>query len=133
MKMKPSTCLSYGRKPRRTVSSLLAMLTVSVIALADGTAPDAPGGGGNTPSERASKLVVHFFGSSTCGECHSIREEILKPLSRKHPQTLDVRVHDIDDEEGYVLLDALEHAMPRTGFHSPPERRFYQDLAKIRR
>lgn len=56
------------------------------------------------------KLIIHFFGSSTCGECHQIRTEILKPLSIQYADVLDIRIHDIDDEKGYQLLDAMEKA-----------------------
>ena len=56
------------------------------------------------------KLIIHFFGSATCGECHQIRTELLKPLSEKHAEILDIRIHDIDDEQGYQMLDALEKA-----------------------
>ena len=73
--------------------------------------PSTPAIPENQKSEKqADKLVVHFFGSSTCGECHSIRTEILKPLAEKYVDKLEVKVHDIDSDEGLKILDALEKA-----------------------
>ncbi|MBN1602634.1 MAG: hypothetical protein JW915_13580 [Chitinispirillaceae bacterium] len=54
------------------------------------------------------ELIVHFFGSPTCGECIQIRNDILNPLSKKYPENLKVQIHDIDTEEGFQLLIDLE-------------------------
>lgn len=71
--------------------------------------PSTPAIPENQKSEKqVEKLVVHFFGSSTCGECHSIRTEILNPLAEKYVDKLEVKVHDIDSDEGLKVLDALE-------------------------
>ena len=56
------------------------------------------------------KLVIHFFGGPTCGECYQIRTKILETLSEQYADILEVRIHDIDDEDGYKLLDAMEKA-----------------------
>lgn len=54
------------------------------------------------------KLTVHFFGSSTCGECAEIRTTLLMPLAREYKDLLDVRIHDIDSDDGFRLLVAME-------------------------
>lgn len=53
-------------------------------------------------------LVVHFFGSSTCGECLEIKQAILFPLSQQYPGQLKVKTYDIDKEEGFSLLIHME-------------------------
>ncbi|MBD3317842.1 MAG: hypothetical protein GF344_18820 [Chitinivibrionales bacterium] len=54
------------------------------------------------------KLVVHFFGSSTCGECLEIKEGLLKPLAEEYPSRLHIRTHDIDTDAGFRLLIKME-------------------------
>jgi len=59
-------------------------------------------------ADTGSKMVVHFFGSKTCGECLTIRKELLEPLEDRHPGRLDVRVHNIDEEKGFQMLLRME-------------------------
>ncbi len=95
-----------GLKKRLTYfSSIILASLAGDISLA-APVDDAP----HITYEDPRKLVIHFFGSSTCGECHHIRTEILKPLSDNNADILDVRIHDIDDEDGFQLLDAMEKA-----------------------
>lgn len=54
------------------------------------------------------KLVVRFFGSSTCGECLEIREELLKPLATAYPAAIEFKNYNIDTDEGLKLLIKLE-------------------------
>ncbi len=72
---------------------------VAVAVLSFGRAtPDA---------DTAEQLVLHFFGSPTCGECLEIKEEILFPATRAHPE-IDLRIHDIDTDSGFNRLMAME-------------------------
>jgi cytochrome c biogenesis protein CcdA len=64
--------------------------------------------GALSAAESTDRLVVHFFGSSTCGECMEIKEEVLKPLAREHSQRLELKLHDTDTKEGFDLLVAME-------------------------
>ncbi|MBD3322573.1 MAG: hypothetical protein GF350_15840 [Chitinivibrionales bacterium] len=54
-----------------------------------------------------SLLTIHFFGSSTCGECMEIKQNLLFPLKDKHPE-LQLRTHEIDTDEGFELLIKME-------------------------
>ncbi|MBD3391418.1 MAG: hypothetical protein GF410_05295 [Chitinivibrionales bacterium] len=54
------------------------------------------------------KLVVRYFGSSTCGECLEVKRVLLKPLARQYPGQIELATHDIDTDEGLALLLKLE-------------------------
>ena len=54
------------------------------------------------------KLVLTFFGTPTCGECIEIKEEVLYPLGRAHPDAIELRIYDIDTREGIELLLQME-------------------------
>lgn len=54
------------------------------------------------------KMTVHYFGSQTYGQCLAIRKELLESLSEKHPDTLDVIVYDINQEQDFALLMKME-------------------------
>ena len=54
------------------------------------------------------KLIIHFFGSSTCGECLTIKQSILYPARDAHRGTIDLRIHDIDTDSGFNLMMSLE-------------------------
>ncbi|MFW5784782.1 MAG: cytochrome c biogenesis CcdA family protein [Chitinispirillaceae bacterium] len=56
------------------------------------------------------KLTLHFFGSSTCGECMEIKEEVLFPLQKKNESKIDLQIHDIDTEKGFDLLLQMEES-----------------------
>jgi thiol-disulfide isomerase/thioredoxin len=58
--------------------------------------------------ETQPKLVLHFFGSSTCGECEEIKAEVLSSLQNQYPDQLEIRMHDVDTREGFQLLVRLE-------------------------
>lgn len=68
------------------------------------------------------KLVIHFFGSSTCGECAEIKEAILKPFARQHPEKVDLRLHDTDESDKFDLMVKLEEAY---GVTSPSPQELY--------
>ncbi|MBN1309518.1 MAG: hypothetical protein JXA18_16480 [Chitinispirillaceae bacterium] len=55
------------------------------------------------------RLVIDFFGTSTCGECMQIKQEILFPMQKKQHE-IDLRIHDIDTDSGYSLLLSMEEA-----------------------
>lgn len=57
---------------------------------------------------RADQLTLHFFGSSTCGECHELKAELLKPLLQKHSDSLMIHFHDIDSDSGLAKLLSYE-------------------------
>lgn len=59
------------------------------------------------PASAEEKLVLHFFGSPTCGECLEIKHEILFPAAREHSE-IELRVHDIDTDSGFNKLLAME-------------------------
>jgi hypothetical protein len=56
----------------------------------------------------ASKLVLTFFGSPTCGECLEIKEKLLKPLEARHKDSLQIRYRNIEDDRDFKLLTAME-------------------------
>lgn len=59
-------------------------------------------------SDSNKKLVVHFFGSETCGECLTVRTKLLKPLIETFPDRLNVKIHDIEKENDFQLLVKME-------------------------
>ncbi|MFW6106931.1 MAG: rhodanese-like domain-containing protein [bacterium] len=61
-----------------------------------------------TEKRKTDKLVVHFFGASTCGKCLKIERNVLKPLAAEHGDNLDIRFHDINEEKGFRLLLAMK-------------------------
>jgi cytochrome c biogenesis protein CcdA len=58
--------------------------------------------------KQESKLVVHFFGSATCGECNQIKADLLKPLVSENKQNFDYSFHDIETDSGLTTLLAFE-------------------------
>lgn len=68
----------------------------------------------NTPQENTDidtgkeQLTLYFFGSSTCGECHELKTEILSPLQSKHADSLKIHFYDIDSDTGLTKLLAFE-------------------------
>jgi cytochrome c biogenesis protein CcdA len=76
-------------------------------------------------TEKASKLEVRFFGSSTCGECMKIKDELLKPLAEKNPDKMDLKIYDIETAADFQLMVKLEEK-----FHvkaSAPQELFLPD------
>jgi cytochrome c biogenesis protein CcdA len=71
-------------------------------------------------SEPPSKCILYFFGSSTCGECAEIKTTLLKPLAKKYPDKLDLRILDIDSDSGFQRVVAMEE-MYRVKASSPQE------------
>ena len=55
------------------------------------------------------KLVLFFYGSSTCGECQEIREKLLEPLQESRADSLKVVFKDIENETDVKLLTIMEH------------------------
>jgi thiol:disulfide interchange protein len=62
----------------------------------------------SSSEEQNSKLIVHFFGSATCGECNKIKEELLKPLVSQNQQKFDYKFHDIETDSGLNVLLSFE-------------------------
>ncbi|MBN1759285.1 MAG: hypothetical protein JW863_13245 [Chitinispirillaceae bacterium] len=60
-------------------------------------------------SDNENKLVVHFFGSETCGECLTVRKTLLEPLAAKYTGKLDVCIHDIENEHAFQFLVQMEN------------------------
>ncbi|MBN1759256.1 MAG: hypothetical protein JW863_13100 [Chitinispirillaceae bacterium] len=61
-------------------------------------------------ADKVTKLTVYYFGSETCGECLIIRNELLRPLSEKFSDKLDIKIHDIDREHDFQLLMKMEQS-----------------------
>jgi cytochrome c biogenesis protein CcdA len=76
-------------------------------------------------ADSAPKLILHFFGTPTCGECAKIKTAILRPLSDSLPDKLDLRIHDIETDSGLKLAMKMEEK-----FHiktSSPQELFLPD------
>ena len=58
-------------------------------------------------------LVVHFFGSSTCEECHEIRTLLLPPLGQKYRDRLEIKIHDLETDSGLQLAMTMEKQLWR--------------------
>ncbi len=100
----------------RALGFILLFVVVSG-AIADGLINPTP------------KLVLHFFGSSTCGECLEIKQHILRPLQNKYPDQLEIRFHDIDEKEGFSLLDRMEE---QYGVTDPsPQQLYFPDTVLL--
>ncbi len=82
-----------------------------------------------SPSDSTKKMVVHFFGSSHCGECNTIKNEILKPLAEKYPDRLNIRTHDIENEQAFQLMMKMEEQYNVT--ESSPQELFLPDTALL--
>jgi hypothetical protein len=54
------------------------------------------------------KIELHFFGSSTCGECLQIKEVLLKPLQTKYPDDLNIRYYDTDNDSVLSVMIKME-------------------------
>jgi cytochrome c biogenesis protein CcdA len=59
-------------------------------------------------TETPSRLVLHFFGSTTCGECAEIKSTMLLPLADKYRDRIDLRIHDIESDSGFKLVVKME-------------------------
>lgn len=59
-------------------------------------------------SQTAAKLKLQFFGSTTCGECLQIKEELLKPLGRTYSESLQIDFYDIESQKDFAMLVNLE-------------------------
>ncbi|MBD3345394.1 MAG: hypothetical protein GF401_10065 [Chitinivibrionales bacterium] len=94
----------------KTVQILLFTLIITLSLSAD--------------QQQKSQLELHFFGSSTCGECMEIKEHLLKPMAEKHPE-IDLHFHDIDTDEGFERLVTMEAEYGVT--QSSPQVLFFPD------
>jgi|BioPla2DNA2_1021312.scaffolds.fasta_scaffold25690_4 thiol-disulfide isomerase/thioredoxin len=61
-----------------------------------------------TTISAADNLQIMFFGSSTCGECLKIKEELIYPLQKKHKEALDVIILDTDNDSALSILIKME-------------------------
>jgi cytochrome c biogenesis protein CcdA len=80
-------------------------------------------------AETSPKLTLHFFGSSTCGECAEIKTTLLKPLAEKHGNLLDVRLHNIDTDSGFHLAVKMEERYRVKA--SSPQELFFPDTVLL--
>ncbi len=60
------------------------------------------------PAPAEDHLVIHFFGSRTCAECLKIKETLLQPLAEEFPGVIDLRLHEIEEEDGLRLMLEME-------------------------
>ncbi|NLG16588.1 MAG: hypothetical protein GX556_04580 [Fibrobacter sp.] len=63
-----------------------------------------------TFAEVPGKLTVSFFGSSTCGECLQLKENLLKPLQSKHKEKLEIVFYDTDVDSSLSHLIKFENS-----------------------
>ena len=56
------------------------------------------------------KLVITFFGSSTCGECLEIKEKLLAPVAKAHGNAVEIRYKEVENEKDLALLTEMEKA-----------------------
>jgi hypothetical protein len=77
----------------------------------------------------AEKLVLHFFGSATCGECLEIKDGVLKPLAREFPDKLDIRIHEIEDTTTFPIMSRMEEAYHVT--NPSPQELFFPDTVLL--
>jgi cytochrome c biogenesis protein CcdA len=75
------------------------------------------------------KLTLHFFGSSTCGECAEIKTTLLKPLGEQNREKLEVLIHDIDSDSGFQLAVAMEEKFKVKA--SSPQELFFPDTVLL--
>ena len=59
---------------------------------------------------KSDKLIVDFFGSSTCEECHEIQTLLLVPLAAQYKGSLDLKIHDLETDSGFRLATTMEKA-----------------------
>ena len=59
-------------------------------------------------SQANDTLQVHFFGSSTCGECMEIEQTLLLPLQAQYPSQLHMHFYDTDEDSGLTQLVKME-------------------------
>jgi cytochrome c biogenesis protein CcdA len=75
---------------------------------------------GSIIAKAPAKLVLHFFGSSTCGKCAEIRTALLKPLAEKYADKIEIRMHFLDDDSAFNLVVKMEEEY-RVAASSPQE------------
>jgi hypothetical protein len=75
------------------------------------------------------KLILSFFGSSTCEECLEIENALLKPLESQHPSDLKIHFKNIEDEKDFKILTAMEKGYKLTT--SSPQELFFPDTALL--
>jgi thiol:disulfide interchange protein len=64
--------------------------------------------GVSTAGAESTKLIVHFFGSATCGECNQIKENLLKPLVAENKEKFEYIFHDIETDSGLSTILSFE-------------------------
>jgi cytochrome c biogenesis protein CcdA len=57
---------------------------------------------------RTDKLILHFFGSPTCGECLEIKESVLYPAAKEHEGKIDIRIYNVDTDTGFASMTRME-------------------------
>jgi cytochrome c biogenesis protein CcdA len=80
-------------------------------------------------AESPPKLVLHFFGSPTCGECAEIKKTILQPLADSLPEKLDLRILDIETDSGFKLAVKMEEQYKIKT--SSPQELFFPDTVLL--
>ncbi len=80
---------------RRGISVLKRVLLLVVVTLSIAWAEER-------------KLRLIFFGSPTCGECMTVKEELLNSFKESHSDRIEIEIRDITDKQDFYYLDTLE-------------------------
>jgi cytochrome c biogenesis protein CcdA len=60
------------------------------------------------PASASAKLVLHFFGSPTCGKCLDIKQSILFLAEKENKEKIDLRIYDVDTDTGFKIMTQME-------------------------
>lgn len=63
----------------------------------------------SSSAQSSEKLKLLFFGSSTCGECLKIKEELLYPLQKQYKDALEITIYDTDSDSGLSIMIKMEN------------------------
>lgn len=74
-------------------------------------------------------LNLHFFGSSTCGDCAEIKATVLHEAKIKYKDKIKINFHDIDTDEGFTLADQMETKFNVTA--PSPQELFFPDTVLL--
>ena len=77
----------------------------------------------------STRLVLHFFGSTTCGECAEIKTTLLKPIAEKYPDRIELRIHDVETDSGFQLAVTMEEKFKVK--KPAPQELFFPDTALV--
>jgi len=89
-------CINRTSINRLSKIAILSVLSVCAIIHANERTPGV------------GSLVLHFFGSPTCGECMEIKEAILFPILQAYPDKIDLRIFNVDSDTGFKMMTGME-------------------------